>query len=38
MKNTNYRRYCSVCLIIRDENEYLEEWLKWAYRPGQSLE
>jgi len=25
---------CSICLIIRDENEYLEEWLKWHIGQG----
>lgn len=26
--------YCSVCLIIRDENEYLQEWLEWHIGQG----
>lgn len=30
----NYKYYCSICLIIRDENEYLEEWLNWHIRQG----
>ena len=25
---------CSVCLIIRDESEYLEEWLNWHIGQG----
>ncbi len=25
---------CSVCLIIRDESEYLEEWLRWHIGQG----
>lgn len=29
-----YRYYCSICLIIRDENEYLEEWLRWHIGQG----
>lgn len=36
--NTNttesYKYYCSICLIIRDENEYLEEWLNWHIKQG----
>ncbi len=32
--NTNFKYYCSVCLIIRDENEYLEEWLRWHIGQG----
>ena len=27
-ERTRFRYYCSLCLIVRDENEYLEEWLK----------
>lgn len=30
----NFKYYCSVCLIIRDENEYLEEWLRWHIGQG----
>lgn len=30
----SYKYYCSVCLIIRDENEYLEEWLNWHIKQG----
>ena len=26
--------YCSLCLIIRDESEYLEEWLRWHIAQG----
>ncbi|MCL2797027.1 MAG: glycosyltransferase family 92 protein [Firmicutes bacterium] len=26
--------YCSICLIIRDENEYLKEWLEWHIGQG----
>ncbi len=29
-----FKYYCSICLIIRDENEYLEEWLEWHVRQG----
>jgi len=25
---------CSICLIIRDENEYLQEWLEWHIGQG----
>jgi len=31
-----FKHYCSICLIIRDENEYLEEWLRWHI--GQGIE
>lgn len=31
---TNFKYYCSLCLIIKDENEYLEEWLKWHIALG----
>lgn len=31
-----YRYYCSACLIIRDDNEYLPEWLEWHI--GQGIE
>ena len=24
-----FKYYCSLCLITREENEYLEEWLRW---------
>ena len=33
-ENTQFRYYCSACLIIRDENEYLEEWLRWHIGQG----
>ena len=33
-RERTYKYYCSVCLIIRDENEYLEEWLKWHIKQG----
>lgn len=33
-RKTRFRYYCSICLIIRDENEYLEEWLKWHVGQG----
>jgi len=29
-----FKHYCSICLIIRDENEYLEEWLDWHLGQG----
>ena len=31
---TNFKYYCSICLIIRDESEYLEEWLRWHLGQG----
>ena len=31
---TNFLYDCSLCLIIRDENEYLEEWLNWHIGQG----
>ena len=33
-ENARFRYYCSACLIIRDENEYLEEWLRWHIGQG----
>ncbi len=32
--STQFKYYCSACLIIRDENEYLEEWLRWHIGQG----
>lgn len=29
-----FKYYCSLCLITRDENEYLEEWLRWHILQG----
>ena len=29
-----FKYYCSLCLITRDENEYLEEWLRWHISQG----
>lgn len=34
INHTQFQYYCSVCLIIRDENEYLEEWLRWHIGQG----
>jgi len=31
---TKLKYYCSICLIIKDENEYLEEWLRWHIGQG----
>lgn len=33
-KSAKYKYYCSACLIIRDENEYLSEWLHWHICQG----
>ena len=33
-KPENYKYYSSICLLIRDENEYLEEWLDNYYNLG----
>lgn len=33
-ESAQFRYYCSACLIIRDENEYLEEWLRWHIGQG----
>lgn len=33
-RNTAFKYYCAICLIIRDENEYLEEWLRWHIGQG----
>jgi len=30
----DFQYYCSICIIIRDENEYLEEWLNWHIGQG----
>lgn len=32
--STPFLYYCSICLIIRDENEYLKEWLDWHISLG----
>lgn len=34
LRAIKFKYYCSVCLIIRDENEYLEEWLRWHIAQG----
>ena len=34
LNNTEYKYYCSICLIIRDESEYLREWLDWHVAQG----
>ena len=34
LNNTEYKYYCSICLIIRDESEYLKEWLEWHISQG----
>ncbi len=34
LNNTEYKYYCSICLIIRDESEYLQEWLEWHVASG----
>ena len=34
ISETDYKYYCSICLIIRDENEYLQEWLEWHISQG----
>lgn len=31
---TEFKYYCSICLIIRDESEYLKEWLDWHIGQG----
>ncbi|MCL2796652.1 MAG: glycosyltransferase family 92 protein [Firmicutes bacterium] len=33
-QGVNYPFYCSICLIIKDENEYLQEWLNWHIGQG----
>lgn len=33
-KRAKFKYYCSVCMIIRDDNEYLEEWLNWHILQG----
>ena len=34
LEETHFKYYCSICLIIRDENEYLKEWLDWHITAG----
>lgn len=34
LKAIEFEYYCSICLIIRDENEYLREWLDWHVGQG----
>lgn len=34
IEKTQFKYYCSICLIIRDENEYLKEWLDWHISLG----
>ncbi len=34
LAETKFKYYCSICLIIRDENEYLKEWLEWHVGQG----
>lgn len=34
VKNANYKYDCCICLIIRNENEYLKEWLEWHVGQG----
>lgn len=34
LEGTPYRYYCSICLITRDENQYLREWLDWHIGQG----
>lgn len=34
MLKANYKYSCSICLIIRDDNQSLEEWLNWHIGQG----
>ena len=34
VKSANYKYDCCICLIIRNENEYLKEWLEWHVGQG----
>lgn len=34
LKTHEFKYYCGICLIIRDENEYLREWLEWHVGQG----
>lgn len=34
LKRTNFKYYASICLIIRNDHEYLEEWLRWHVGQG----
>ncbi len=34
IENANFKYYCSVCLIIKNDNEYLAEWLDWHIKQG----
>lgn len=33
-ERAKFKYYCSICMIIRDDNEYLEEWLNWHVAQG----
>lgn len=33
-RKTDYKYEVALCLIIRDENEYLKEWLDWHIKAG----
>lgn len=34
LQKTKFKHYVSICLIIKDDNEYLEEWLNWHVAQG----
>lgn len=34
IRETRFKYYCAICLIIRDENEYLQGWLEWHIASG----
>jgi len=34
LNSADFKYYCSICLIIKNENEYLEEWLLWHIDQG----
>ncbi len=34
IENAKFKYYCSVCMIIKNDNEYLAEWLDWHIKQG----
>ena len=34
LRENAIRYYCSICMIVKDDNEYLEEWFRWHIGQG----
>lgn len=34
MQKAEFKYYCSICLIVKDDTEYLTEWLDWHINQG----